>query len=252
VAREGNRVRLLTRNGHDWSGRYPWIVESALKNRHTQFVIDGEAVILGVDGISDFNGLHSRQQDEDVQLYAFDVLALDGEDLRGLPLSMRKTNLAQLLRGRPDGIFVAPFEQGEIGPDLFTAACNMGLEGLVSKRADRPYRGGRSKDWVKIKNRKHPNAGAADLVGLVEQEPLADRDARDVVRSVRVLPLMIHRRHGPGDHRRPRCCAPTRRAVARRDAFGRAWAACNLSAAACWSSLACNVATSGRSSAPSG
>ena len=57
---------------------------------------------------------------------------------------------------RPDGIFVAPFEQGEIGPDLFRAACGMGLEGLVSKRRDRPYQGGRSKYWVKVKNRKHP------------------------------------------------------------------------------------------------
>jgi hypothetical protein len=63
---------------------------------------------------------------------------------------------ASLLRGRPDGIFVAEFEQGEIGPDLFRAACNMGLEGMVSKRADRPYRAGRSKDWIKVKNRKHP------------------------------------------------------------------------------------------------
>jgi len=99
---------------------------------------------------------HSCQHDEEVQLYAFDILALDGEDLRSLPLLMRKTNLAQLLRGRPDGNFVAPFEQGEIGPDLFRAACRMGLEGIVSKRADRPYCAGRSKDWVKVKNRKHP------------------------------------------------------------------------------------------------
>jgi ATP-dependent DNA ligase len=77
-------------------------------------------------------------------------------DLRSLPLSLRKTNLARLLRGCSDGIFVAPFEQGEIGPYLFRAACNLGLEGMVSKRADRPYRADRSKDWVKIKNRKHP------------------------------------------------------------------------------------------------
>ena len=69
---------------------------------------------------------------------------------------MRKTNLARLLARRPDGIFVAPFEQGEIGPDLFLAACDMGLVGLVSKRRDRPYRGGRSKYWVKVKNRNHP------------------------------------------------------------------------------------------------
>jgi len=73
-----------------------------------------------------------------------------------MPLSMRKTNLARLLARRPDGIFVAPFEQGEIGPDLFRAAYNMGLEGLVSKRRDRPYQAGRSKHWVKVKNRSHP------------------------------------------------------------------------------------------------
>jgi len=156
VQRDHDRVRLVTRGGHDWSARFPRIVETALKNRHRQFVIDGEAVLLGVDGISDFNGLHSRRHDDEVQLYAFDVLALDGEDLRGLPLSTRKSDLAQLLRDRLDGIFVAPFEQGEIGPDLFRAACRMGLEGAVSKRADRPYRAGRSKDWVKVKNRKHP------------------------------------------------------------------------------------------------
>jgi hypothetical protein len=59
-------------------------------------------------------------------------------------------------RARPDDIFVAPFEAGEIGPDLFRKACDFGLEGLVSKRADRPYRAGRSPDWVKVKNRKHP------------------------------------------------------------------------------------------------
>ena len=73
-------------------------------------IIDGEAVILGVDGIPDFNALHSRQHEEEVQLYAFDIMALDGEDLRPLPLSLRKTDLARLLARRPDGIFVAPFE----------------------------------------------------------------------------------------------------------------------------------------------
>jgi bifunctional non-homologous end joining protein LigD len=155
VERNGDRVRLITRNGYDWTKRYPWIVESALKNRVKRFVIDGEAVVLGVDGIANFNALHSRRHDDEVQLYAFDCLALDDDDLRGLPLSMRKTNLARLLARRPDGIFVAPFEQGEIGPDLFRKACEFGLEGLVSKRADRPYRAGRSKYWVKVKNRQH-------------------------------------------------------------------------------------------------
>jgi bifunctional non-homologous end joining protein LigD len=156
VVREDKRVRLLTRNGHDWSGRFPWIVESALKNRQKQFVIDGEACVLGVEGIPDFNALHSSQHDEEVQLYAFDCLALDGDDIRNLPLTLRKTNLARLLARRPDGIFAAPYEAGEIGPDLFRKACEFGLEGMVSKRADRPYRAGRSPDWVKVKNRKHP------------------------------------------------------------------------------------------------
>ncbi|BAL76020.1 putative DNA ligase [Bradyrhizobium cosmicum] len=76
VERNGNTVRLFTRNGHDWTKRFPWIVEAALKNREQQFVIDGEAVVLGVDGVSDFNALHSRRHDDEVQLYAFDVLAL--------------------------------------------------------------------------------------------------------------------------------------------------------------------------------
>jgi ATP-dependent DNA ligase len=156
LERDGDRVRLITRGGYNWTDRYPWIVEAALKNRFRHFVIDGDAVILGVDGVSDFNALHSGKSNDEVQLYAFDILALDGEDLRGLPLSLRKTNLGRLLARRPDGIFVAPFEQGEIGPDLFRAACNMGLEGLVSKLADRRYRAGRSKHWIKVKNRKHP------------------------------------------------------------------------------------------------
>jgi bifunctional non-homologous end joining protein LigD len=159
VERDGDRVRLITRNGYDWTKRYPWIAEAALKNRVKQFVIDGEAVILGVDGVSDFNALHSGKHDDEVQLYAFDIMALDGDDLRNLPLSLRKTNLERLFARRPDGIFVAPFETGESGPDLFRAACNIGLEGLVSKRRDRPYRAGRCPYWIKLKNRAHPAMG---------------------------------------------------------------------------------------------
>jgi bifunctional non-homologous end joining protein LigD len=94
-----------------------------------------------------------------VQLYAFDILALDGDDLRKLPLHLRKTNLTRLLARRADGIHLAPFEQGEIGPELFRAACNMMLEGLVSKRRDSRYRSGPSKDWIKVKNPKSPAMG---------------------------------------------------------------------------------------------
>jgi len=156
LERDGDRVRLITRGGYNWSDRYPWIVEAARKVRQKQFVIDGEAVILGVDGISDFDALHSGKYNDEVQLCAFDILAEGGDDLRKLPLSMRKVNLERLLARRPEGVFINPFERGEIGPDLFRAACIMGLEGLVSKRRDRPYEAGRSKFWLKVKNWKHP------------------------------------------------------------------------------------------------
>jgi ATP-dependent DNA ligase len=148
-------VRLITRGGYNWTSRYPWMVEAALKKRTKQFVIDGEAVILGVDGYSDFDALHSGRHDDEVQLCAFDLLAEGGDDLRKLPLSMRKTNLERLLARRPEGIFINPFERGEIGPDLFRKACEFGFEGLVSKHRDRPYQSGRSKHWIKVKNRQH-------------------------------------------------------------------------------------------------
>ncbi len=91
-----------------------------------------------------------------MQFYAFDMLAGEGDDMRALPLSIRKTNLARLFARRTDGIFIAPFEHGEIGLDLFDAACNMGLEGLVSQHRDRSYRAGRSPHWVKVKNPASP------------------------------------------------------------------------------------------------
>jgi bifunctional non-homologous end joining protein LigD len=153
---ERDRVRLITRNGYDWTKRFPWIVETARKIRAKQFIIDGEAVVLGVDGRSSFQDLHSGKHNDEVQLYAFDALALDSDDLRDLPLSMRRANLERLLARRPEGIFISQFEQGEIGPDLFCKACEFGLEGLVSKHRDRAYRGGRSPSWVKVKNPKHP------------------------------------------------------------------------------------------------
>jgi bifunctional non-homologous end joining protein LigD len=87
LERDGKCVRLITRGGYNWTDRYPWIVEAARKVRQKRFVIDGEAVVLGVDGVSDFDALHSRQHDKEVQLCAFDLLA-EG-DLRKLSISAR-------------------------------------------------------------------------------------------------------------------------------------------------------------------
>jgi bifunctional non-homologous end joining protein LigD len=146
VQRDGDRVRLFTKNGRDWTKRYPWIVEAALKNPAKRFVLDSEAVVLGVDGVSDFDSLHSRKSDDQAQLYAFDMLATYEDDVRKLPLSMRKTKLARLLDRRPDGIFAAPFEPGPIDPRMFPKACEMGLEGTVSKRLLNPYRLGQGEE----------------------------------------------------------------------------------------------------------
>ncbi|ODM77880.1 RNA ligase family protein [Bradyrhizobium elkanii] len=156
VARDADRVRLFTMNGADWTDRYPWIVEAARRQKARRFVLDGEAVVLDVRSYSDFDALISRRHDDEVQLYAFDVLELEGEDLRRLPLSMRKANLQRLLARRVDGIQLAPFEAGEIGPDLFRHACLHGLEGIVSKQLERVYKPGRCDHWIKSKNPDHP------------------------------------------------------------------------------------------------
>jgi ATP-dependent DNA ligase len=155
VIRDGADVQVRSKAGLDWTWRFPWIVEAASKIRMSRFVIDGEICVLDVQGISDFDALHSGRNNDAAQLYAFDLIAADGDDLRELPLFERKARLGKLLRGRPEGIFVAPFESGEIGPGLFEAACRMKLEGIVSKHRERRYRP-KTCDWVKVKNRAHP------------------------------------------------------------------------------------------------
>jgi hypothetical protein len=98
--------------------------------------------------------LASRKNDKQAQLYAFDMLAGDGEDFRLQALLQRKAKLAHLLRRRVNGIFIAEYEQGaeceqgEIGDVLFRVACNMGLEGIVSKRLDRAYDARKCRHWT--------------------------------------------------------------------------------------------------------
>jgi bifunctional non-homologous end joining protein LigD len=155
LIRDQDRVCLISRGGHDWAKHFPLIVTAALKLRQKHFVIDGETVVLGPDGISDFDALASRKHDERARLYAFDMLVSDGDDYRQLPLSLRKANLARLLRRRVEGIFPAEYDAGEIVYDLFGAACDLGLEGIVSKRLDRAYSAGKCSHWVKVKNPAH-------------------------------------------------------------------------------------------------
>jgi ATP-dependent DNA ligase len=94
VRRVGDQVRLFTRRGYDWSGRYPAIAVTAMLLRAKSFTLDGEAVVCGPNGVAVFDALHRRGTVTEAMLYAFDLLELDGEDLRGMPLSDRKRRLA--------------------------------------------------------------------------------------------------------------------------------------------------------------
>ncbi|MGY3469967.1 ATP-dependent DNA ligase [Bradyrhizobium sp. LM6.11] len=123
--------------------------------------------ISGIKGwTSEFNALRSSKHDHEAQLYASDVLAMGGDHSRQLPLHLRKTNLQRLLAHRPDGITVALFERGEIGPKRFRAACRMGLEGLVSKYRDRPHRGERQKHWGEDQEPQPSRNGAGAVTPL--------------------------------------------------------------------------------------
>jgi bifunctional non-homologous end joining protein LigD len=152
VRQDGDAVRLSTRRGYDWSGRYPAIVVTAMQLRATSFTLDGEAVVCGPDGVAVFDALHRHGTVSDAMLYAFDLLELDGHNLRDLPLVDRKKRLARLLGKRRLGMVLSEHTD-EDGATIYRQACRMGLEGIVSKRLSAPYRSGPSKDWIKVKIR---------------------------------------------------------------------------------------------------
>jgi ATP-dependent DNA ligase len=125
VRRIGDRISLQTRNGYNWVGQYPWIANAARELQVQPVVIDGEAVVCGPDGVSDFDKLHSRAHDHRAFLYAFGLLEMDGEDLRTLPLERLKAQLAQLLRGPIPGMVLNEYAEGD-GMTIFEEACKLG------------------------------------------------------------------------------------------------------------------------------
>jgi bifunctional non-homologous end joining protein LigD len=149
--RDGAGVRLLTRNGHDWTERYPAVAASLGRLRCRSCVIDGEVAIVDDEGRAAFNRLQDgpRIKPEAI-LFAFDLVELNGEDLRREPLLTRKSTLLSLLKGAPHGIVYNEHIEGD-GPMIFRHACRLGCEGIVSKRAESPYCSGRSRDWIKTK-----------------------------------------------------------------------------------------------------
>jgi bifunctional non-homologous end joining protein LigD len=155
VRRDGETVRLFTRRGYDWTGRYPAIASAAAKIRAQSFTLDGEAVVCGEDGVAIFDALHRHGTVRAAILQAFDLLELNGEDLRPVMLGKRKVRLARLLARAPPGIELNEHTD-EDGATVFRHACAMGLEGIISKRMGAPYRSGFSRDWLKVKNPDSP------------------------------------------------------------------------------------------------
>ena len=144
--KDGNR-----RPGNDLTHRFPLIVETLARLRSRSCIIDGEAVACDNKGMPSFDRIRYRRHDASVFLYAFDLIELNGDYLRREPLDTRKATLASVLRRAASGLRLNEHIEAD-GSTVFAHACKMGLEGIVSKRKDSPYRSGRSPDWLKSKN----------------------------------------------------------------------------------------------------
>jgi bifunctional non-homologous end joining protein LigD len=150
----GNSVTLYSRNGLDWTHRMRPIVEALEKLSLQSAVFDGEVVVLDSYGHTSFADLQASFQDhatKPLTYFVFDLLFLDGEDLRSLPLTERKARLRKLLPKTSDGPLRYSEEIAGHGHTIFTHACRLGAEGIVSKRADSTYASGRQSSWVKAK-----------------------------------------------------------------------------------------------------
>ncbi|TIP73326.1 MAG: DNA ligase D [Mesorhizobium sp.] len=161
-------VQAFTRNGFDWTDRYSPIVRAAAELKAKRVIIDGEATVFGATGRPDFQALRrelGKAESTKLVFHAFDLLHLNGKDLRQLPLLKRKQALERLLKDAPPALVYVDHLEGH-GPTVFEHACEMGLEGIVSKRADSPYRSGRQESWLKLKCIKSDNF---PIVAFVEK-----------------------------------------------------------------------------------
>jgi bifunctional non-homologous end joining protein LigD len=149
-------IWLITRNGHDWAARYPLVVEAVNHLKVRSCLIDGEVVCCDEKGVASFQLLRHRRNEPQAFLYAFDLLELNGANLRKEPIEVRKATLASILRKARHGVRLNEHLEHTEGAVVFQHACKMGLEGIVSKRLGSRYRSGRSPDWLKFKNPEAP------------------------------------------------------------------------------------------------
>jgi bifunctional non-homologous end joining protein LigD len=147
------KVHLWTRRGKDWSDRFRPVAEAAANLPVRQALLDGEVVVLEADGRTSFQALQNALtggRDKDLVYFVFDLLYLDGYDLRKASLRDRKAALAQVLAGQKGVVRYSEHVEGQ-GNAFFRHACSLSLEGIVTKRAEAPYRSSRGKDWLKVK-----------------------------------------------------------------------------------------------------
>jgi bifunctional non-homologous end joining protein LigD len=155
--RDAAGVRLITRHGNDFTARFPLAVAAVSSLPGRSFLIDGEAICTNENGLAVFELVRRARNGDAAVLCAFDLLELDGEDLRRSPIEHRKRKLAKLVRGPYPGIVFNEHYEGD-GEIVFAHACKLGCEGIVSKRLGSSYRSGRSPYWLKIKNPRAPAA----------------------------------------------------------------------------------------------
>src|SRR5262249_48682024 len=153
--KDGQRVRLYSRPGNDLTRRFPLIVDALAHLRSRSCIIDGEAVACDDNGVASFDLVRHQRANESIFLYAFDLIELNGDDLRRDPLEVRKATLASIVAKAQAGIRFNEHIEGD-GPTVFAHACKLGLEGIVSKRKDSSYRSRRSPDWLKMKSSDAP------------------------------------------------------------------------------------------------
>ena len=154
--RDSVGIRLITRRGNDWSDRFPLVVEAVNHLKVQSCLIDGEVVCCDERGLARFDVLRRRRNEVDAFLYAFDLLELDGTDLRREPIETRKATLASVLRKSRPGLRLNEHLEHSEGVVVLQHACLLGCEGIVSKRLGSRYRSGRSPDWLKFKNPQAP------------------------------------------------------------------------------------------------
>jgi bifunctional non-homologous end joining protein LigD len=149
------KVQLRTRKGLDWTDRFPGIAKALAGLPVETAIVDGEAIVEDEKGLSSFSALQQalseRQAADGAIFYAFDILYLDGDDLRALPLGARKERLIELVPPGGGGALRLSEHIDANGEAMMRSACQLGLEGVISKKRDAPYRSGRGGDWLKIK-----------------------------------------------------------------------------------------------------